>query len=218
MSVRPAKTQISLAIRPVWSESSLSTRRKLSSLATHRAHSKDSDQTGRMPRLIWVFAGRTCHFVGFVMRRLIFRIWLWPVVRLYLMVSTWSIVTTSSGPVCCFVTPRLKRISVRWQFSFFYVCLETNGVHEQQINTMQWISLFLWDETAPCTDYWVISAKVSPQRNDAKESSTWVFVFHFLSESRLWFYGHLSRLMRLCHFSSSVNSFFKRAGAAIWWG
>ena len=25
-----------------------------------------------MPRLIWVFAGRTCHFVGFVMRRLIF--------------------------------------------------------------------------------------------------------------------------------------------------
>ena len=30
------------------------------------------DQSGRMPRLIWVFAGRTCHFVGFVMRRLIF--------------------------------------------------------------------------------------------------------------------------------------------------
>ena len=34
------------------------------------ADSKDSDQTERMPRLIWVFAGRTCHFVGFVMRRL----------------------------------------------------------------------------------------------------------------------------------------------------
>ena len=37
----------------------------------------NSDQTGRMPRLIWVmprliwvFAGRTCHFVCFVMRRL----------------------------------------------------------------------------------------------------------------------------------------------------
>ena len=29
------------------------------------ADSEDSDQTGRMPRLI--FAGRTCHFVGFVM-------------------------------------------------------------------------------------------------------------------------------------------------------
>ena len=39
------------------------------SLATHWAHSEDSDQTGRMPRLIWVFAGRTCHFAGFVMRR-----------------------------------------------------------------------------------------------------------------------------------------------------
>ena len=41
---------------PVWSESSLSAWRKLGSLATHSAHSKDSDQTGR----IWsVFAGRT---------------------------------------------------------------------------------------------------------------------------------------------------------------
>ena len=53
--VRPAKTQISLGIRPVWSESSLSAWRKLGSLATHWAHSEDSDQTGR----IWVFAGRT---------------------------------------------------------------------------------------------------------------------------------------------------------------
>ena len=34
--------------------------------------SEDSDQTGRMPRLIWVFAGCTDHFVGFVMRWLIF--------------------------------------------------------------------------------------------------------------------------------------------------
>ena len=57
--VRPAKTQISLGIRPVWSESSLSAWRKLGSLATHWAHSEDSDRTGRMPRLIWVFAGRT---------------------------------------------------------------------------------------------------------------------------------------------------------------
>ena len=46
-------------LRPVWSESSLSAWRKLGSLATHLAHSEDSDQTGRMPRLIWVFAGRT---------------------------------------------------------------------------------------------------------------------------------------------------------------
>ena len=37
MSVCPAKTQISLGIRLVWSESSLSTWRKLGSLATHWA-------------------------------------------------------------------------------------------------------------------------------------------------------------------------------------
>ena len=57
--VRPAKTQISLGIHPVWSESLLSAWRKLGSLATHWVHSKDSDQTEPMLRLIWVFAGRT---------------------------------------------------------------------------------------------------------------------------------------------------------------
>ena len=51
VAVRPAKTQIILGIRPVWSESSLSAWRKLGSLATHWAHSEDSDQTGRMPML-----------------------------------------------------------------------------------------------------------------------------------------------------------------------
>ena len=68
--VRTAKTQISLGIRPVWSESSLSAWRKLGTLATQWAHREDSDQTVRMPRLIWVFAGRS-HFGAFVMKRLI---------------------------------------------------------------------------------------------------------------------------------------------------
>ena len=35
------------------------------------ADSEDSDQTGRMTRLTWVFAGRTDHFADFVLRRLI---------------------------------------------------------------------------------------------------------------------------------------------------
>ena len=48
MTVRPAKTQISLGFRPVWSESLLSAWWKLESLATHWAHSEDSDQTGRI--------------------------------------------------------------------------------------------------------------------------------------------------------------------------
>ena len=71
-SVCPAKTWISQCIHPVWSESSLSAWENLWSLATHWAHSEDYDQTGRMPRLIRVFAGCTCHFVNFVMLRLIF--------------------------------------------------------------------------------------------------------------------------------------------------
>ena len=40
-------------------QSSLSAWWKLGPLATHWTHSEDSDQTGRMPRMIWVFAGRT---------------------------------------------------------------------------------------------------------------------------------------------------------------
>ena len=69
--LRPAKPQISLGIRPVWSESSLSAWGKIGSLTTQWAHSKDSDQTGWISRLTWVFARRTCHFVDFVIRRLI---------------------------------------------------------------------------------------------------------------------------------------------------
>ena len=64
-------------LRSAWAsaqsdQSSLSAWRKIGSLATQWAHSEDSDQIGRMPRLIWVFAGRTDHLVGFVMRWLKF--------------------------------------------------------------------------------------------------------------------------------------------------
>ena len=53
-------------------QSSLSAWRKLQSLATNWAQSEDSDHTGRMPRLIWVFAGRTCHIVCFVVTQLLY--------------------------------------------------------------------------------------------------------------------------------------------------
>ena len=49
-------------LRSAWacgSESSLSAWINHWSLVTHWAHSEDSDQTGRMPRLFWVIAGRT---------------------------------------------------------------------------------------------------------------------------------------------------------------
>ena len=57
--VRPAKTQISLGIRPVWSESSPCAQWVAKDSSFLHADSEGSDQTGRMPRLIWVFAGRT---------------------------------------------------------------------------------------------------------------------------------------------------------------
>ena len=59
MNVRLAKTQISLGIRPVWSESSLWAEWVAKDASFLLADSKDSDQTGRVPRLIRVFTGRT---------------------------------------------------------------------------------------------------------------------------------------------------------------
>ena len=55
MTVWPEKTQISLGIRRVWSESS----QWLKDPSFLHADSEDSDQTGRMPRLIRVFARPT---------------------------------------------------------------------------------------------------------------------------------------------------------------
>ena len=65
---RTANTLIRLGGCPGWSESSLFAWRKRGFLTTHWAHSEDSVQTGRIPRLIRVFAVRTCYFVGCVMR------------------------------------------------------------------------------------------------------------------------------------------------------
>ena len=58
--VRPAKTQISLGIRPVWSESSLSAWRKLGSLATHWAHSEDWSESSLGTQSFFGF----CHVVS----------------------------------------------------------------------------------------------------------------------------------------------------------
>ena len=71
MNVRPAKPQISLGIRPVWSESSLCAQWIVKGPRFLHADSKDSDQTGWMPRLNWVFAGCTLTLLVFVMSRLI---------------------------------------------------------------------------------------------------------------------------------------------------
>ena len=63
LHVRPVKTQISLGICPVWSEFSLCTQWVAKDPSFLHADYEDSDQTGQMPRLIWVIAGCTGHFL-----------------------------------------------------------------------------------------------------------------------------------------------------------
>ena len=64
--VQPAKTQISLPICTVWSESLLISCAFYSLPAIHRGMNKNLCHTGWMNRLIWVFAGHTGLIVGFV--------------------------------------------------------------------------------------------------------------------------------------------------------
>ena len=75
LPVCPAKTQISLGIHPVWSESSLSAHWAVKVSRFLHADSEDSDQKGRMPSLIWVFTGLIGHFVGFIMLQLFLIFW-----------------------------------------------------------------------------------------------------------------------------------------------
>ena len=70
--VRPAKTQINLRIRAVWSESSLIAFIFYSLRAIQRGI--NPCHTGSMCRLIWVFSGHTDLIVGFVVHWLISRI------------------------------------------------------------------------------------------------------------------------------------------------
>ena len=63
--VRLTKTQNSLGICPVWSVFAMCSLVAMGPRFLH-AVSENSDQTVRMPRLIWVFAGHIGHFVGFI--------------------------------------------------------------------------------------------------------------------------------------------------------
>ena len=78
--------------------------------------SKASDQTGRMPRLIWVFAGRTCHFVGFVMPQLnYYSLFKLPYFTMYY-THFFNPISVLKGLICS----KLNRIIVKQQFILFY--------------------------------------------------------------------------------------------------
>ena len=78
-NLKPANTLISLEIHPVWSQncsvsSGFHCRVITGSLiALKGSHFWFLFSILERPRLIWVFARRTCHFVGFIVLRLIWR-------------------------------------------------------------------------------------------------------------------------------------------------
>ena len=72
MAVRPAKTQMSLGSRPVWSESSQCAQWVVEDPVFLHADSEDSDQTGWMPRLLggcpgWSESSLGAHAISLVL-------------------------------------------------------------------------------------------------------------------------------------------------------
>ena len=126
-----------------------------------QADSEDSDQPGHPPRLIWVFAGRTDHFVGFVV------LWLYMLCK-----NEW-------GPVLYDCDKSLR-------------CLLHKNMNVVNGNTKYhnpFLTWFVWIQHGCLGSFFNINLKLK-----------------------------MSQLMRLWHFSSSVNSFFKHTCAAIQWG
>ena len=65
-TMRPSKTRIRLG----GSESSLCAQWVVNSFIAFFVRTVKTDQSGWMPRLIWVFVGRKIQIAGFVMQRL----------------------------------------------------------------------------------------------------------------------------------------------------
>ena len=155
------------------------------------ADSEDSDQTGRMPRLIWVFAGRTCHFVGFVTTWLnclrcvslnnsdtsqlysravwpfLFRIW-----RIYNRKTGWRPPPAPYlGKSCSFGLPRVPFVNYCCRFMYLAISFWYWG---QNIGSD-------WSDWSDCISSWslliVLLYKTANEKISGVVSFCFVFVF-----------------------------------------
>ena len=89
--------------------------------------SEDSDQTGRMPTLIGVFAGRTCHIVGFVVT--------WLTLQTVFILLVIICITTFSKIFC----PGQNMHQTFLKFVEIYICLcqkyKIGFLHGEKIET-----------------------------------------------------------------------------------
>ena len=138
-TVRPAKTQISLGICLVWSAPSLCPQCLAKYPCFLHVDSDDSDQTGQMPRLIWVFAGRTCHYV--VMRQCVCD--LHPQLHIKFVTETWRPTVIiwafkSAGRLAAFGSPTKRPCRA------FIPALFTSCKDNQICALWAWIINWVW--------------------------------------------------------------------------
>ena len=154
MSVRPAKTQISLGICPVWSESSICTQWVAKDPSFLHADSEDSDQTDLSLR--WTHS----QFVGFVMSRLKC---FWAISssrsqldsksecrRLGRSLAAWQTTEEQSCSVWMESSSRMVFSSVcccrafRWEVLADFICFQNLCLLAQSLATEEWDFFFLF--------------------------------------------------------------------------
>ena len=129
MTVRPAKTQISLGIRPVCSESSLSACRKRGSLATQWAQAKTLIRLGGCPGWSESSLG-TQSFCCFVMSRLIYRFNFMAVVR----ASNWT-----RPKSCCLILYVWSSVPGQTGFLLDHVILKFHNTKESCLHQVLFV-------------------------------------------------------------------------------
>ena len=138
--MRPAKTQISLRIRAVWSESLQIACAFYSVQAIQRRINENPCHTEWMYRLIWVFAGYTDLIVGFAVRWLIYLHYSWwrvaAVKRLFLL--HYKVVYTFD---------LLWSLSPFQEFWEKYISLERPRVLKNAAKMGVGLAIYLWNST-----------------------------------------------------------------------
>ena len=137
-------------------QSLLSQWRNLGSLISHWVHSEDADQTAWMCRLIWVFTGRTCYFVAFVILCLLSSLNILTT-GVYFFLHTWKVHFYVSETVSI---SSLNKVSLRIGPGHVKMCLmpyANNKNADQPAHPHSLISTFI----VPCLDIMICILAIS---------------------------------------------------------
>ena len=186
------------------------------------ADRKDSDQTGPMPRLISVFPGRKCHFVGFVccssQLSQLMRLWYLSHRRPAKAQASLHICTVSPEPSLFTYMKYGSGRRVRWNIRHPAPLDGCAGVIEEWVYVEKIAIISRHGSTVILS---VQRDHFSASRMRLAVAFDWALIGRLLRSIFSWVRSFVIWAMSWdykWHFSSSVNSFLKRTCTAIQWG